>query len=273
MCCAIAGHPAAAVDAPDGLAQRAAASVVGCLSAADASYVLWESKHKSYLKGSARVLQALYKHPSILEPIAANPGKLHNLRILVSVALPVRHKTFLAQGKGWQGACATAAEAACAGLSKKLAVMTTAAGRRKSAGGAGGGGAAVRVLGTTALAASILAVAAVYRLEVGGVLHQYIGADATRKLDTTVLLPLQTVLHQAYAAAQPVLQQVEEHVGPHVTAVQQALQPYVHNVQEAAHPYVEQLQQFATPIISNGTQLWHQMIQQLDDIWQRAKQQ
>jgi hypothetical protein len=67
----------------------------------DACFALWESKHKGSLRGSARVLAALLQQPQLLKPLLQQPDAAGAFRELLA-ALPARHRSHLATGKGWQ---------------------------------------------------------------------------------------------------------------------------------------------------------------------------
>ncbi|KAF6266744.1 hypothetical protein COO60DRAFT_1473267 [Scenedesmus sp. NREL 46B-D3] len=215
----------AAPGAPDELAMRSAAHAVACLCGSDACFALWESKHKSGLRGSARILAALQQQPALMQPLLATPGAADSLRKLLS-ALLARHHTFLATGKGgWQGACAKVAEDACRRLGRRLP-----RGRFGGAAGATGGSSAAAAFGLVVLMLGLVVVLGVYRLEVAGVVQAYAGKDAARQLDTAVLSPIAAGLQQ--------------------------LEPYVQQVQQAAAPLLKPLQ----PILAASGQRLEQLM-------------
>eukprot|EP00882_Tetradesmus_deserticola_P014478 GHRQ01015397.1.p1 GENE.GHRQ01015397.1~~GHRQ01015397.1.p1 ORF type:complete len:243 (+),score=122.15 GHRQ01015397.1:534-1262(+) len=173
----------------------------------DACFALWESKHKSGLRGSARILAALQQQPALLQPLLSSPGAADLLRKLLS-ALPARHHTYLATGKGgWQGACAKVAEDACSRLARKLP-------RGRFGGGAatagGCGSTAMTVLGLAVLVVGLAAVLGVYRLEAAGIVQAYAGKEVAQQLDGAVLSPLAAGLQQVV----PHLQQVQQAAAP-----------------------------------------------------------
>jgi hypothetical protein len=71
------------------------------LLCSDACFALWESKHKGSLRGSARVLAALLQQPQLLKPLLQQPDATGAFREVLA-ALPARHRSHLATGKGWQ---------------------------------------------------------------------------------------------------------------------------------------------------------------------------
>lgn len=204
----------------DALVARAAASVVLCLEHDDACFRVWELKHRGHIKGSARVLQHLlhcYSHSQagpLMDRLQRRPGKAQQLRQLLE-ALPARHKTFLASGKGWQGACAASSEQACTGLLKRL--------QR-------GGAAALQpalVAGVLLISGGVmLTVAAYHNREVAALAHHYIGADVAR--------PLHKALQQVHAVVAPVVDPALAALQPHVQAAVDAVQPHVQTTVEGA---------------------------------------
>jgi hypothetical protein len=202
------------------------------LCCSDACFVLWVSKHKSSLRGSARILAALQQRPALLQPLLATPGAAASFRMLLS-ALPARHHTFLATGKGgWQGACAKVAEDACGKLAKRLP-----RGRFGSAAAATGGRGSglVTVLGLTLLMVGLVVVLGVYRREVAGIVQAYAGKEAAQQLDAAVLAPLATGLQQAA----PYVQQARQAAGPLLVP----LQPVVAAVGKRLEQLVAYVQQ------------------------------
>jgi hypothetical protein len=195
--------------------------------------VLWESKHKSNLRGSARILAALQQRPALLQPLLATPGAAASLRMLLS-ALPARHHTFLATGKGgWQGACAKVAEDACGKLAKRLP-----RGRLGSTSAGGHGSSLATVLGLAVLVFGLVVVLGVYRLEVAGIVQAYAGKEAAQQLDAAVLAPLTVALQQ--------------------------VAPYVQQAQQAAAPVLEPLQPVVAAVGKRLEQLVAYVQQQLD---------
>ncbi|WIA29077.1 hypothetical protein OEZ86_011588 [Tetradesmus obliquus] len=197
----------AAPGAPDALVMRSAAHAVACLQGSAACFSLWESKHKSSLRGSARILAALQQRPALLQPLLSTPRAAASLQQLLA-ALPARHHTFLATSKGgWQGACARVADDACSKLARKLP-----RGRfRGGAAAAGGGGSSVAtVLGLVVLLVGLVVVLGLYRLEVAGIVQAYAGKDAAQQLDAAVLSPLAVGLQQLA----PFVQQAQQAAAP-----------------------------------------------------------
>ena len=278
-CSILCAAAAAAPTAPDDIVFEATANVLTCLGANDSAFSLWETKHKGLLKGTARVLVAISKKPSLLQPLTRQRGKADQLRELLA-ALPTRHRSHLAAGKGWQGACAKAADDACKVLTKKVG----SGGRSKrGSGGSGGTSAVLVLLGGTAAAAGVIITAAVYRREVGGIVSHYAGKDFAQQLDSAVLGPLSEVIQLATVAAEPYLAQakeiaepywlqVEAVAGPKLQQLQEAAQPHLETLQVAAQPYVEQLHAKVAPAVEELGKLQQYVLQQLDDVWQKAKQ-
>uniref|UniRef100_A0A383V7Q4 Uncharacterized protein n=1 Tax=Tetradesmus obliquus TaxID=3088 RepID=A0A383V7Q4_TETOB len=197
----------AAPGAGDALVMRSAAHAVACLQGSAACFSLWESKHKSSLRGSARILAALQQRPALLQPLLSTPRAAASLQQLLA-ALPARHHTFLATSKGgWQGACARVADDACSKLARKLP-----RGRfRGGAAAAGGGGSSVAtVLGLVVLLVGLVVVLGLYRLEVAGIVQAYAGKDAAQQLDAAVLAPLAVGLQQLA----PFVQQAQQAAAP-----------------------------------------------------------
>lgn len=185
---------------------------------------LWESKHKGQLRGSARILAALLQQPQLLKPLQQQPEAAQSFRELLA-ALPGRHRTHLAAGKGWQGACARVAEDACNKLPKKVRGRGWKLNSRLSSGVSQGGSIVLPLLGMMFVLASIVIMLGLYRHEVAGIMQAYAGKNAAEKLDHQVLVPLEGLLEQAK---------------PHCRQLQQALKPTLAKLQEAAAPAVMQ---------------------------------
>lgn len=109
----------AAVVASEGddasLVAVAATTLVACCAAHTPCFDAWIGRHKHALRGSAAVLAYLAANPAACAPLRAPratairfAGTLNSLR--------GRHQQQLAAGKGWQGAAAARAEAACTAL-------------------------------------------------------------------------------------------------------------------------------------------------------------
>ncbi len=244
---------------------RATQSIIACLIGSDATFSQWESKHKAHLKGSARVLQCMDRRPELMRPLTGQRPKAAALRALAA-ALPARHRSQLAQGKGWQGACARVAEDACAGLARQRGAF---GGRRSS----GGSGAGLAMLSTLAVTAGVVGVAAWHRAEVTPLVAKWAGAEAAHKLDAAVLVPLQQHLTAAHAAAAPLLAQAQQAVLPYAAAASKAAEPHVVRAQALVEPLWQQAQEAAAPLVAKGSELLQHLQQQLEEIWQRAKQQ
>lgn len=221
----------------------------------DHCFSVWESKHKACLRGSARILAALEKHPHLLQPLVANPAKVELLLQLLA-ALPARHRTFLAAGKGgWQGACAKAAEDACHGLPRKLPRgrwRGAGAAAARQSGSSGALGQAAAVIAGTAAMAGVVMMLGVYRHEVAGIVQAYAGKEAAQQLDANVLAPLAAGLQQA---------------APYVQQVQQAAQPYVQQAEEVLRPSIDAVQQTVVgPALAGLQQLTAWVKQHLAEI-------
>ncbi|KAF6264261.1 hypothetical protein COO60DRAFT_1660272 [Scenedesmus sp. NREL 46B-D3] len=241
---------AAEPDSPDQLVQRSASSVVACICGSDACFALWESKHKGNLRGSARVLAALLQQPQLLKPLLQQPDAAGAFRELLA-ALPVRHRSHLAAGKGWQGSCARVAEDACSKLPKKLGRAGKGGkggARSGSSAGSSVGGLGV-VLGAAAALAGVVVMAGLYRREVAGVVQAYAGKNAAEQLDA-VLLPLEASLQQLHAAAAPHVAALQAATAPHIEAFRASAGPHVQAARAAAAPLLQQVQEKVAPVVA-----------------------
>ncbi len=251
------------------MTDRAAASVAACLASPSgaAAFEVWEAKHKGQLRGSSRVLAALARRPELLRPLLANRARADALRQLLA-ALPSRHKSFLAAGKGWQGAAARSAEGSIAALRRRASGGWAGAFGGKGGGkgsGGGGGGAATAVTGLLAAAVAgvgVLAVAATYRLEVGGVVTHYAGRPAAEALDSSLLAPLNLALAPARAA-----------LAPHAAAAIEALAPHVAALRLKLAPLAAEVQKAAAPAAAAAAEAWGQLVAQAQEIYAKALQQ
>jgi hypothetical protein len=250
----------------------AARSVVACLAGGGSvAAALWESKHKAGLKGSGRVLVALAQQPALLGP--ALQGKAaHGYLKQLFVALPSRHRSHLVNGKGWQLACARAAEGACATLSRRVGGGWGGA-RSAGRGGAGSGLlSALGLVGGVAALAGVLVTAAVHRREVGGLLTHYAGPEVASQVDGLLLQPLSEAVAAASAAAAPHLAAAQEVVGPYWEQAQAAAEPHLAAAAAALAPHLAAAQEALAPLLAQAGALQAAALAQLEDIWQRAKQ-
>lgn len=250
----------AAPDAPDQLVLRSASNVVACLCGNDSCFALWEAKHKGALRGSARVLAALVQQPQLLGPLLQQRSSVEAFRGLLS-ALPARHRSHLATGKGWQGTCARVAEDACNKLPRKLGRGGWGKGGSKG-GSTGGIGPVMTVLGLGSLMAGVLVMGGLYRHEVAGVVAAYAGKDAAHQLDQQLLVPLETGVEQGMRLAEPYVQQLQEVAGPTVAAAWEKIGPVVEQAQE----------QVVGPAVAVMQQVYAAAVQQLQEIAAKAKQ-
>lgn len=239
-------------ETPDALVLRSASNVVACLCGNEACFAMWESKHKGSLRGSARILAALVQQPKLLGPLQQQRVSKEAFRGLLA-ALPARHRTFLATGKGWQGACARVAQDACGKLPRKLG-RSGWNGSSKGAGGSSGGvSPVIAVLGLSSVVVGVVVMSGIYRREVAGVVAAYAGKAQAEQLDVQVLAPIESLVQQGLAAAEPYLQQLQEAAGPAWEKVgplvqqarEQVLEPALADAQKAIGSLVEQLQDIA----------------------------
>ncbi len=266
------GASTGAHGAGDALVAAAASSVLSCLAAEPACYAAWESAHKKQLKGSARVLQHLlhgYSGNAQLRALLRQGRHALAFRQLLQ-ALPPRHKFHLQSGKGWQGACARAAQEACAGLLGKSA----AAGRAAARGAQGPAAAAGRALGALALLGGAALTAAYHRAEVADVVGRYAGAPAAEQLHgllaalhaaaaphlDPLLARARPHVDAAVAAVQPPLERAAAAAMPHVRQAAAAAQPYLQRAAEAAQPALGYLQREVLPAVSQAAAQAHSAV-------------
>jgi hypothetical protein len=250
---------AAAPDAPDQLVLRSASNMVACLCGNDSCFALWEAKHKGGLRGSARVLAALVQQPQLLGPLLQQRTSVEAFRGLLS-ALPARHRSHLAAGKGWQGTCARVAEDACNKLPRKLG--RGGWGKGSKGGSAGGIGPVMTVLGVGSLAAGMMVMGGLYRREVAGVVAAYAGTDVAQQLEQQLLMPLESGVNQGLKMAEPYLQQLQEVAGPSVAIAWEKVGPVVQQAQE----------QLLEPAVAALQQVYAAAAQQIQEIAAKAKQ-
>lgn len=254
--------------AKDKLVSRSAAAVLTCLVASDACFELWEQKHKGQLRGSCRVLWAMASRPDAIRVLQRNKPKAALLRKLLA-ALPARHRSLLEGGKGWQGACAAAAEDAVAVMSGR----GRAGGRRGGAGGSSGHDALLGVAGGVLVLGGVLAVSAWQRQEVVALLGHYAGGEVAQQVDMLLLQPLHAQMEVAAAVAEPHARAAADAATPYVEAATAALAPHLAAAKAAVAPLVEQAQEAAAPLVAQAGELLSHLHTQLLDIWERAKQQ
>lgn len=192
------------------------------------------------------MLAALAARPSLLQPLALAPGAVDAFRALLS-ALPARHRSHLAAGKGWQGACARAAQDACAVLPRQL---PRGGGRfNPVAGGSSGAvGAALPLLGCTLGLAGLTVAIGLHRREVAGVVQAYAGRPAAERLDEMLLTPLEAAL----APALPALDALMTAAAPAVTATWEAAAPVLEAAHTAALPALEAVRRAAAPALERA---------------------
>jgi hypothetical protein len=253
---------AAGPDAPDQLVLRSASNVVACLCGNDSCFALWEAKHKGSLRGSARVLAALVQQPALLGPLLQQRSSVQAFRGLLA-ALPARHRSHLATGKGWQGACARVAEDACNKLPRKLGRGGWGKGGKGGQGsGSAGVGAVMTILGLGSVAAGIVVVGGLCRREVAGVVAAYAGKDVAEQLEQQLLLPFESGVQHGLKVAEPYLQQLQEAAGPSVAAAWEKVGPVVTQAQE----------QVVGPAVAALQQLYATALQQVQELTAKAGQ-
>ncbi|GBF96506.1 hypothetical protein Rsub_09848 [Raphidocelis subcapitata] len=275
-----AGLSNAPPETPDALTDRAAAAVAAVLASpsGEAAFGAWENKHKGQLRGSSRVLCTLARRPELLRPVLANRGRSDSLRRLLA-ALPARHRSALAMGKGWQAAAARASDGAVSTLQRRAAGGWGAAfggggggkGGGKARAGGGGGGLLVGAVGAAAAAAGVLAVVATHRREVCGLLAHYAGRDAAEALDAS-LAPVDAALAPARAAAAPHVAALLAAAAPHVEAARAAAAPRVEAAAAALAPHLQALQQRAAPLVEQAAEAWARLAAQAQEIYAKAAQ-
>lgn len=254
-----AGLSSAAPEAPDQLVLRSASNVVACLCGNASCFGLWETKHKGSLRGSARILAALVQQPQLMSPLLSQRTSVEAFRGLLA-ALPARHRSHLATGKGWQGSCARVAEDACNKLPRKLG--RGGWGSKGKGGSRGGVSPIMAVLGLGSVAAGVLVVGGLYRREVAGVVAAYAGEDLAQQLEQQLLMPLEAGVQEGLKIAEPYLQQLQEVAGPSVAAAWEKVGPIVEQAQE----------QVVGPAVVAAQQLYATAVQQLQEIAAKAKQ-
>eukprot|EP00878_Enallax_costatus_P015985 GHUV01016761.1.p1 GENE.GHUV01016761.1~~GHUV01016761.1.p1 ORF type:complete len:547 (+),score=226.91 GHUV01016761.1:1274-2914(+) len=263
-----AAQSSAQPESPDTLVERSAANVVSCLCGSDACFGLWESKHKGQLRGSARILAAMVQQPQLLKPLQRQPEAAQSFRELLA-ALPARHRSHLATGKGWQGACARAAEDACSKLPRKVSGRGWKSSSSRLNGGPSQGASIVLpLLGTTVVLTSCVIMSGLYRHEVAGIVQAYAGKDTAEKLDQQVLVPLEGLLEQA----KPHIQQLQQVLEPILAKVQEAAAPVVMQAWEAVEPTALKVQeQFVGPAVAGAHQFISYAGEQLRQLLVHAK--
>ncbi|CAD7695588.1 unnamed protein product [Ostreobium quekettii] len=97
----------------DSIVEEAVENVITCLSRDPECFDVWTTKHRGQIRGSCRVLQhLLHAEPASFRNLLSSPANRDRFMKMVK-KLQDRHGFLLAQGKGWQGACARGAHEAC----------------------------------------------------------------------------------------------------------------------------------------------------------------
>lgn len=222
------------------LVELAAGQLVVALQRDDASFGVWENRHKGSLRGSSRVLAYLSSvqgsKASPLAPLLRDTKKRGKFRAMLG-QLRQRHHNYLASGKGWQGACARAANEACNTLQRSRAPKQVG-GVGSSSGGRSATLASLAVLSVVAAAVAIVKVDSVQQQAV-----QVLGPEAVAQVQ------------QAYVA-------VSAKLGPYVDQVVAVTQPYVQQASEAVHPYLQQAAAAAAPYVQQASEAVQPYLQQ-----------
>lgn len=199
---------------------------VRALEGDDATFAVWQSKHKAGLRGSSRILAALDHDYTLTSRLLAVPEK----RVAFTALMPAlrgRHQFALRSGKGWQGPAARKANAATVSLEMKV----KGAERRKTASRSA-------LMTFAAGLIVLLAIGMMTNDSEGGALHPLL-QTAGRIAEVTGLA---AVIAQAGRATAPYWQQASPYVQPvadaAVTMARQALSavaPLIRHVSYTAY--------------------------------------